>query len=539
MNTQSKVRLWNVAICLVLGLSVSSSHAFSLLGPYESWMTPTNGFQLVGDIGGPMNLGAEYRWNVPVVTYGFDQSFLDYFGTNGVAAVEGAIQILNDLPPASQIVLTNYPFGTVQLNTTAQAQNLYDLKSVTLYLLLEQMGLADPSRNIYVLTGWDPDYFNDPPPNSYIVILGVPISFERDPYYIDPGAPAYDPIYPIGTPGYITNFVTGFNFDPKTFKPIILVNNIEYAGDISFPDSGNRYIEPFAVDPMADSHSAVASLYLNIGEFYRGLTYDDVGGLAYLLSTNNVNYETLLPGISGIGTNANSFVNGAWRPGVDKITFVRVALDPLIGAMFSPMTNCYTDTYITNGNIMQQQLARVISQPDFLFSVADTGKDDFTTPWFVRTGTTNWINNATLNGNSTGAGPGIIQPPVQIIFNKLGRQLFSSGNDSDGIDYDEPQFWASFDASTNPPVSYPLPPQTGTNQMTVRMWLEVGKYPNWTTTSFEWKPASASGAQFLFQTSTNLTDWVTLFTNSNDGTITTYFVNNPASPTRFYRLVPQ
>jgi hypothetical protein len=71
------------------------------------------------------------------------------------------------------------------------------------------------------------------------------------------------------------------------------------------------------------------------------------------------------------------------------------------------------------------------------------------------------------------------------------------------------------------------------------MWLEMGTYPSWSTTSFSWKPASTPGAQFLFQTSTNLTSWVTLSTNSNDGNVTTYFLNNPKSPTRFYRLIPQ
>jgi hypothetical protein len=119
----------------------------------------------------------------------------------------------------------------------------------------------------------------------------------------------------------------------------------------------------------------------------------------------------------------------------------------------------------------------------------------------------------------------------------LGQQ-FNSGSYSDIVADDYPQFWGSYDASTNPPVFYPVPPQSGTNQMTLRMWLLMGQYP-WTTTSFEWKPTSAWGAQFLFQTSTDLTDWVTLFTNSNDGTITTYVVGNPPSPTRFYRLVPQ
>ena len=119
-------------------------------------MQMTNGVIFSGDIGGPMCISNEYRWNVPVVTYGFDQSFLDYFGSNGVAAVESAIAILNDLLPASSIVLTNYPFYSTQYNLAVELQSLYDLKSETLSLLLEQMGLANPVRSICVLRQWNP-----------------------------------------------------------------------------------------------------------------------------------------------------------------------------------------------------------------------------------------------------------------------------------------------------------------------------------------------------------------------------------------------
>ena len=34
------------------------------------------------------NLGEEYRWNSPIVTYTYDESFLSYFGSNGVVAVK-------------------------------------------------------------------------------------------------------------------------------------------------------------------------------------------------------------------------------------------------------------------------------------------------------------------------------------------------------------------------------------------------------------------------------------------------------------------
>ena len=378
-------------MCLALGLSALSARAFSLLGPFEPWMTTTNGFSpsdegpllsVGGDIGGPMCISNGYRWNVPVVTYGFDQSFLDYFGTNGVAAVEGAIQILNNLPPASSIVLANFPSETRNLNYEAQFYSLYDLKSETLSLLLEQLGLAQPTRYIYVLRQWNPVLMNNSEAYDYGNLLEE--VFE-------------------GT-NLLQNYVFTRNYDPQTLNASPYVNNSLYSGLIVIFPYGS-FIEPFAVDPQGDSYSAVADNSLGAGILYQGLTRDDVGGLAYLLSTNNVNYETLLPGVYGVRTNANSYVNGAWRPGVDKITFVQQPADPLTRA-FLPMTNQFTDTYITNGNTIQQQLARVTSQPDFLFSVADTGESNFYTPWFVRTGTTNWINNAASNGNPPNAGRG-------------------------------------------------------------------------------------------------------------------------------------
>ena len=78
--------------------------AFSLLGPFEPWMDRTNNLRVPGDIGGPMKIDEEHRWNTPVITYGFDQSFVNYFGSNGIAAVENAFAVLNNLPPASQTI---------------------------------------------------------------------------------------------------------------------------------------------------------------------------------------------------------------------------------------------------------------------------------------------------------------------------------------------------------------------------------------------------------------------------------------------------
>ncbi|HXR03893.1 MAG TPA: hypothetical protein VN836_04215 [Verrucomicrobiae bacterium] len=491
-------------------MATPSAMAFALLGPFESWMEETNGLRQPGDIGGPMDITNGYRWNVPVLTYGFDQSFLDFFGSNGVAAVKSAVQILNDVPPASQIVPTNFPFNSQNLNYAAQAKYLYDLKSETLSLLLEQMGLAQSTRYIFVLRQWNPIFLTDPAEGEW----------------------------PTGT---IPNYIVQRNFDPQTFSPSVYVNQCLYSGYVSsgfvtefsgMPGYGN-VINILLVDPLFN-YLPVADFLQNTGIFYTGLTYDDVGGLAYLLSTNNVNYETLLPGIAGVGTNANSFVNGAWRPGIDKVTFVSEPIDPLTGEFFSPVTNQFTDTYITNGMVRQQQVARVISRPDILFAAGDINAGVPYVLLYSRTGTTNWINNAALNGNPSGAGPGMIQPPIVITFNKPGRQFVSSGSYSDTVAIDESQFLGSFDASTNAPIAYPIS-QGGPGTSTVRMWLTIGS----TQEHFEWQPASTNGAVFAMQTSTDLANWTTLFTVTNNGSVCTYFVYNPASAQRFYRLVPQ
>src|SRR5881394_3870838 len=135
-----------------LAITSTCARAFSLIGPYASWMDEAKSFrQPDREIGGPMNIDEGYRWNVPVVTYGFDASFLEYFGSNGVAAVESAIDAFNHLPPASQLDPANYPTQVMRVNFQAASQGLIDLKSVTLFLLLEHLGLAEPERFTFCL----------------------------------------------------------------------------------------------------------------------------------------------------------------------------------------------------------------------------------------------------------------------------------------------------------------------------------------------------------------------------------------------------
>jgi hypothetical protein len=499
MKASLQICLCIVTLAIAL-LSAWRSSAFALLGPFEPWMQETNGFRQPGDIGGPMCLTNGYRWNVPVVTYGFDPSFVAFFGTNGEAAVEGAIQTINNLPSASDIALTNYPFnGTLSFD--AQALNLLDLKSWTLSLLLEQLGLAQPTRYVFVIRQWSPTFSSLNPTN-------------------DPNFPGS--LYP--------DYISERNFDPQTLEISPYVNGTLYSGEI-YTVGGQNFLMPFPVDQDAVTYTAVADQSLNPGDYYSGLTYDDMGGLRYLYSTNNINYEYLLPGVSYAGKKGE-LVNDAWRPGVNKITFVPQLVSRKSGT-FQPMSILYTDTYISNGVWFQQPLRRIVSRPDFLFSAGDVTASAPSVPSFSTTSTADWINYAAVNGNTNGAGPGIIQPPIQIVFNKLGASFYSY--DYVVNPYVSSLTWASYGNTTNPPVNYPVP-QTGTNQLTFRMWLIYGTEFQ---KSFTWKPTSLIGTQYALQSSTDLKNWTTLFIVTNNNTVCTYFNYVSLSGSQFYRLVPQ
>jgi hypothetical protein len=63
------------------------------------------------DIGGPRNLGDEFRWNVPVLTYGFDENFKDFFGQPGIDAVEHTVLSPQRVPfTFSDLQATNFPY---------------------------------------------------------------------------------------------------------------------------------------------------------------------------------------------------------------------------------------------------------------------------------------------------------------------------------------------------------------------------------------------------------------------------------------------
>ena len=476
-------------ISLALGLFVGSVHAFSLIGPYDTWMQSTNGFRQPDDIGGPMNLGEEYRWNVPVLTYTFDASFLDYFGSNGVFAVEQAIQILNGLPPVSQIEPTNYPPISRSVNFQAATLNLLDLKSRILAALLEQMGLAQPSRFTFNVHDFG--------------FVG----------------------------GNLETQIVQRNFDPSGFFPTNRVNDSAYDYFVQVTTNGSSVsvtAEEYLIDPLATPQPAVADGALNAGEYFTSLTRDDIGGLRYLLRTNNANPEILLPGVHGVGPNAGAYVDQAIRPGVDKITFVRRDYDGFLGQFFAPYTNYFTDYYLSNNAVVAQQVERIITEPDIIFSSGNGAQDIVGAPQIFRTGTSNWWSGGILPGS---IGPGIIRPPVKLMLSRPSDLVITADWLPDGSADSYRTLWGSFDGSTNPPVTFPF--AVNANNLTLNLQL---MRDDTVVGGKTWQIPLTGQESVVVQTSTNLVTWVPhLVFGAGRNVEWRHYIARTA---RYFRIVP-
>jgi hypothetical protein len=252
----------------------------------DSWQQAVIGYGLGGDLNAPKNLGEEYRRNLPVMYYAFDENFDGFFGANGEAAVAGAFAIMNSLTNVSSYSanLSEFPVESRRVNFQAQALGLLDLKSVTLGALTEQMGLADPIRYAWTLH----DRF-------HVGTVGCPVGEEY--------------------------LVVQRNFDlissplnQLQYSPY--VNNTLYSYQILEECTGPNPLGlavPFAVDPTADTYSPVASYdggllsidtssglllqeaagIYSYGSYFTGLTRDDVAALRYLLQKSNINKETI------------------------------------------------------------------------------------------------------------------------------------------------------------------------------------------------------------------------------------------------------
>ncbi len=495
-------KFWLIGL-LFLGARAAS--AFSLLGPTAPWMTPELGYYAYGiveprvtpmynplPIGGPMAMGEGYRWNAPLITYGFDQNFLDFFGTNGVAAVEEAIAVFNDLPPASTLDPANFAASVIRVNTSAQQQSLIDLKSAALSIILEHMGLAQPIRFSHCLGRYAD-------PTNYTLLIR--------------------------------------NYDPVSLEPSEYVNGTRYTPVVrtfQFPGLTIADAEDLAVDTSPPLVSVADMLGTSPGKYFTGLTRDDAGGLRYLYGSNNVAMEGLLPNTVGAGTNSDSYVDRALRPGVEKIMFQRMAYIGLPDR-FAPITNRYVDSYYTNGVLRRQTLERIVTQPDIFFIITTTGLDFYTRSWAGF-----WVNNGAPGHD----GPGVIQPPNVVIFNRLGPYQQHFGLPEYATDSTSPQplAWGTFDGSTNPPISYPTLSQTSPYRDTMlQFWLYSERKFPLEPVHYDFSLLSGvEGDVFNLQTSTNLIEWSTVMSMTNTGGIYGYFDSvHTNTARRYFRVAPE
>lgn len=288
-------------------------------------------------------------------------------------------------------------------------------------------------------------------------------------------------------------------------------------------------------------YSSGYHLSLDRGRYFAGLTFDDAGGLRYLLCQTNINLETLNDSVFAREGNTDELVRTACRPGVEKVVLVRHLTSATGG--FVVMTNEFDDLYVANEILHTQQVCRVVSQPDILFRVRDFGcavatnyigqeLDYLVLPVLLkRTDTARWINNANLNGNPDGDGPGVIRPPIEITFHTPGRYLAATGGSVQCTNY---WFWnwASFSGPASTNVTVFPGNQTNLTSLT----LATRTFVTNASPTFEWTLLGRPGKRYRIEAATNLADWSALATVTNLGGVF-QFTHPLAQPRQFFRAV--
>jgi hypothetical protein len=357
----------------LLTFGLPSAYAFSLLGPTgnggDAWQVPAIGWGNnidIGDVGSAKNLGEEYRRNTPVIYYTYDANFLDYFGSNGVVAVDNATAIMNALSNvdaynySDMSAVSQFPFDTRETNFTAGAEELMDLKSAALFTIVEQMGLANPVRYTWALHDR---------------------TVESGPAFTNP------------CPAGIIYTIVQRNFDPITWRPTNVVNNVLYGYTI-LETCGMGAVPADAIENEFDEGgSAVAGglgwepglSFLDgaIGIFYTGLTWDDVGGLRYLYTSNNIIMESPPSGTLASSTNFNAEI--------------QITTSSLIALTLASLTNDPT--------------ALQTLFPNLVISSVTTNSDGTFSYTFANVVTNSFSTNATVQILTTNVAP-VIGAPV-------------------------------------------------------------------------------------------------------------------------------
>ena len=273
----------NIFWLLAIVVGAQSAFGFALIGPTDvagtpdAFQTPDIGFNLPpSDRGVPKSLHDEYRRNTPVLYYAADQSFIQYFrGTNGdegLKELDKAFAMYNAVGKVSQLDINDYPEDSRRVNFTATTLGLLDLKSYVMGLLTQDVGLAEPTRWIWMLSLRRQLAH---PPGTPACPFNMEYVIQSRNFSIFPlGADDYPPT------SYVNGVLYSYFIDETCVPPNPIADAVE-----------------FPVDPLSSPYSAVADYSsfwyegLVPGAFYTSLTRDDVAGMKYLYATNNFNIE--------------------------------------------------------------------------------------------------------------------------------------------------------------------------------------------------------------------------------------------------------
>ena len=228
--------------------------------------------------------------------------------------------------------------------------------------------------------------------------------------------------------------------------------------------------------PQTFPFSAVATREgLQVGGFYLGLTRDDMGGLKYLYSKNryvNEGLDTEASVVPNFTTTWDPYVSNTVTPnavftglfgGVDKITFVKTPYDSVLGNGYVSNTYRYTLPWVTNGQLRQLSVMRIVTAPDIVFyagKMVFPGPDAYETTLarsatFITSGERG-PTPVTIALNPV-VYPDVKAPEMSVILNDVGPIYYNIAYGYNAQDQ-SPEMgfvWSSFDGSTNPPVLFP------------------------------------------------------------------------------------
>jgi hypothetical protein len=366
----------------------------------DAWQIPAIGYNVGGaEPGTPKDIHEAYRRNMPVIYYSFDESFWQYFGTNGVIELEKAFAMYNRVGKTSLLDVNDYPEDSRRVNYTAQTLGLFDLKSFAMGLITTEVGLFEPSRWVWALNGRQQLQPPNPP---------CPFNMEYTVYQRNYPA-TFGGLSDYPTVSYVNGVLYSYFIDDACTGG---GQNVRIADAIEFP-----------VDPLTQPYSAIADYSgldyagLLTGDFYTMLTRDDVAGLKYLYDPNNLHREAAGARVTEFVTNDISQAQVITTQDLGALAAAsRTSTAAQLQAQFPGIT------VLTTSNYFGLQITTNITE--FLINTPlDPAGAPATHPFFTTNYTTNVVQffthtfgNIVTNSYST---VGIVGTVSQMISNSL------------------------------------------------------------------------------------------------------------------------